>query len=68
MRQFTAVQINETGCDRVLDGKPGMVFIVDAFTNGARGPIAHVRDYRYANDSKPFQIWSIGADGYEVVS
>jgi hypothetical protein len=36
-----------------------MTFIVDHFTRGIRGPIAHLRDYRYPNKWCPFQIWSI---------
>lgn len=63
-------KINAQGVARVLDGKPGMTFVVDCFTDGLRGPVAHVRDYRYPgprNNGEPFQIWSIAADGYELI-
>lgn len=57
------------GARRVLDGKDGMTFIVDCFTKRINSAdlIAHVRDYRFDN-GKGYQIWSIGPDGYEVVS
>lgn len=62
------VKINVKGCADVLDGTPGMTFIVERFTSGAAGKVAHVRDYRYRDlDNYPYQIWCIGGDGYEVV-
>jgi hypothetical protein len=54
---------SDRGVDRVLDGALGMTFVVDRFTDGQAGKVAHVRDYRH----RPFQIWSIPADGYEIV-
>jgi len=53
---------------RVLNGKIGMVFPVDKFTNGVAGPVAHVRDYRYPGDHRDYQIWSIAADSYELIN
>jgi hypothetical protein len=66
----SVVIVNKAGIDRVLRGEPGMTFVVDEFTNGVLGPVAHVRDYRFPPSqlkAKPFQIWSIPFDGYEVV-
>jgi hypothetical protein len=53
---------------RVLNGEVGMTFIVDHFTRGIRGPIAHLRDYRYPNKWCPFRIWSVPVDCYQVVN
>lgn len=47
-----------------------MTFPVDKFTIGVLGPVAHVRDYRFRPTefrAANYQIWSIGADGYEIV-
>lgn len=60
------VKINQEGCFRVLEGRPGMTFIVDHFT-GSTQQVAAVRDYRFPDGHKPFQIWSIGSNGYEMV-
>lgn len=59
----------ELGVARVLDGTAGMTFLVDTFTPGIAGPVAHVRDYRYRRDDvgKEFQIWSLAADQYELL-
>jgi hypothetical protein len=62
------VKLTEAGRARVLDGVAGMTFIVDSFTHGQRGPVAHVRDYRYPGDHYPYQIWSIGVIGYEIIA
>jgi hypothetical protein len=51
------------GVARVGEGALGMTFVVDGFTDGQAGKVAHVRDYR----RRPFQIWSIPADSYEIV-
>lgn len=60
------VILTKDGLDRVLEGKHGMTFLVDAVTQGAAGPVAHVRDYRYGDFSigKHYCIWSIQAYGY----
>lgn len=67
---MTVVKINEIGARRVLNGKAGMSFVVQAFTEATDGrAIAHVKDYRYACGSgRSYQIWSIGPDGYEVIT
>lgn len=62
-------KLTGTGWTRVLNGKAGMTFIVDKFTpdqNGGR--VAHVRDYRWPTSGFPFQIWSLTADQYELVT
>lgn len=52
---------------RVLEGKAGMVFEVDATSFGLSGLVVHVRDHRYTNGGKPYQIWSLGAQDYELI-
>jgi hypothetical protein len=63
--------VGREGLSRVLEGTVGMTFVVDHFTDTVdnRGQIAHVRDYRYSGGplDRPFQIWSIGPEGYERV-
>lgn len=56
------------GIARVLSSEPGMTFLVDKFTNGVRGMVAHVRDYRFPSPTQAYQIWSIPAEGYEIVA
>lgn len=64
----TVARLTEDGVHRVLNGVTGMTFIVDKFTpGGSLGQVAHVRDYRYPGDHRPFQIWSIAAPGYELL-
>jgi hypothetical protein len=61
---------SDRGVARVLDGALGMTFVVESFTDGEAGKVAHVRDYRHAwthHLGRAFQIWSIPADGYEIV-
>lgn len=75
------VKLLPRGLPRVLNGAPGMTFIVDHYTYSSEfevghdmpsysemvRPIAHVRDYRFLQtDGRP-QIWSIGPDGYEPI-
>lgn len=64
------VEITRAGTIRVLDTGPGMTFLVDSFSHSAdgKGYLAHVRDYRHANSSASFQIWSLRAGDYRVVS
>ncbi|MER9652499.1 hypothetical protein NKJ26_03140 [Mesorhizobium sp. M0152] len=63
------VKLNASGLHRVLDGKIGMTFIVDAFTESlSGGNIAHVRDYRYPQEGRPWQIWNIGPEGYDILT
>ncbi len=63
------VRINAIGVLRVLDGEVGMHFIVDHYTQRVDGgdKVAQVRDYRFADNYRGFQLWSIGTAGYEVV-
>lgn len=65
---MTIIKINKNALSRVMDGKAGMTFIVDSFTDtiDKRGKMAHVRDYRY-NILTAFQIWSIRPDAYEII-
>jgi hypothetical protein len=72
MPKMTVARLTKAGATCVLDGEKafeaGMLFVVDNFTSGLMGPVAHLRDYRYGKDNhKGFQTWSVGADGYEVV-
>lgn len=62
------VRLKERGVTKVLDGMPNMTFIVDDFTVGLMGPVAHVRDYRHIRDDGRPQTWSLSADEYEVLS
>jgi hypothetical protein len=67
------VMVNREGAERVLNGSPGMTFLVDSFTRSGDGVtwVAHVRDYRgqYKGfNSKPYQVWSVPQRGYEVVA
>lgn len=66
MSEHIVVKINAAGLPRVVDSVVGMTFIVDSFSDTVddRGKVAHVRDYRCGY---PYQIWSIGPEGYEVV-
>lgn len=63
------VRLTALGVSRVLDGAVGMEFPVDKFTVGSMGPVAHVKDTRRENRSlgRPFAIWSLGFDDYELV-
>lgn len=66
-------KLTEGGLDRVLDGKVGMTFIVDSITENGLRRIARVRDYRYpriinGKRHTDYQIWSIGPDGYQLVT
>lgn len=66
------IKLKKDGLHRVLNGTEGMTFIVDKFTDTVddRGQVAHVRDYRYGPQNQnpiPFQIWSIGSEGYEEI-
>lgn len=68
MTQMIA-RLTPAGVERVLDGAAGMTFIVDAITDGHGGRrIAYVRDYRFKGDYREFQIWSIGPEGYQLVT
>lgn len=60
--------INDKGVGRILDGKVGMTFIVDKFTDTIdnRGQMAHVRDYRFTHFNN-YEIWSIGPEGYSLI-
>jgi hypothetical protein len=62
----TVVKLTNTR--RVLGGTVGMTFIVDKFSDSPHGPVAHVRDYRYHGGHRPFQVWSVPADDYEVIN
>jgi hypothetical protein len=53
---------------RVLNGKAGMVFEVDKTSFGLSGLVVHVRDHRFTNGGKPYQIWSLGAEDYELIN
>ncbi len=61
------IRLLPEGLPRVLNGQVGMTFIVNEFTEGAYGPVAHVRDYRFVSDASKFQVWSLAGDQYEVV-
>lgn len=57
------VMLTRAGEWRVLQGKAGMLFLVDSVTIRPDGGIVrHVRDYRYEQNGKPYQIWSLGPD------
>lgn len=72
----TLVVVKLLNPERVLDGKVGQTFIVDKFTpssqpsKNTRG-VAHVRDYRrgdlFGGIRRPYQIWSLGPNDYEIV-
>jgi hypothetical protein len=64
------VKLTQDGAlQRVLEGKAGMTFIVDKFTNDRYGnpTVAHVRDYRFTNGNALYQIWSLGLGDYVVL-
>lgn len=63
------IRINERGAARVLNGTAGMTFVVERFSDGVAGEVAHVLDYRYPRDDAAggYQCWSIAADGYELL-
>lgn len=62
---MTFIKLLAAGIPRVIKGQEGMIFVVDKFTDGISGQIAHVRDYRY-DGFYGYAIWSIPADGYEI--
>ncbi len=49
---------------RVLNGQPGLCFMVDSWHYDVTKTkiIVHVRDYRYGEPGRPFQIWSMTLD------
>lgn len=59
--------LKESGVQRVLDGKIGMTFIIESFS-GFENRCANVKDYRYPNDVKPYQIWTLPDGGYRLVA
>lgn len=64
----TVVRLNQKGLRRVRNAAVGLTFIVDNFTpDQFGGRVAHIRDYRYPGDHFPWQIWSIPADGYDII-
>lgn len=66
---MTVVRLLEAGLPRILSATVGMTFIVDKFTIGNDGRfIAHIRDYRHSQEHRGFQVWSIGPEGYEIIS
>ena len=64
---MNVAKLTEKGTVRTLDGKAGMTFVVDSFSNSTSGKNAHVRDYRYPNDYAKYQIWTLAPDHYELV-
>lgn len=65
---MVVIKLLKAGCSRVTIPQIGQTFIVDSFTDSPNGKIAHVRDYRYGlMMDRPYQIWSIGPDGYEII-
>ncbi len=65
------VELTEEGVRRVLDGKPGMVFVVDHTTNrlGTHETICHVRDPQ-KTPYQPLgsdQLWTLGPEDYEFL-
>jgi hypothetical protein len=62
-------KLTDKGMVRVLSAAPGMTFVVDRFSEGSRGQVAHVRDYRYPRPDikRDHQIWSLSPDEYELV-
>lgn len=68
------VLLMNQGVQRVLDGKPGMTFIIDSVTETARGGEynVHVRDYRLhgekRNPAEPWCIWTLGPDEYALIN
>ena len=69
--QPTAVRLTRSGLSRVLNATVGQIFLVDHFTPGVGGLVAHVRDFRYPQCERPtvrdFQIWSLGVGDWEPV-
>lgn len=66
-------RLTKDGIDRVLSGEEGMTFIVDKITENGLRRIAHVRDYRFprmvnGEHHADYQIWSIGPEGYQLVT
>lgn len=64
------VNLTPSGAVRVLNGSAGMTFVVDSLTLSGDGKsrVAHVRDYRYPNDFKPYQVWSLSEGDYVEVN
>jgi hypothetical protein len=65
VRAGMTVALTESGArERVLKAEAGMRFPVEKVTRGSAGPVCHVRDDRFDNDSRGYAIWSLGADHY----
>lgn len=62
------IRLNQRGVARVLEGKPGMMFIVENWV-GVNNRCAVVLDYRYprADAVGGFQCWTIEPEGFEIV-
>jgi hypothetical protein len=67
MTTVNVIRLLEGGVSRVLNGMVGLTFLVESFTEGVSGPVAHVRDYRYRSEPSTYQIWSLAADQYELL-
>lgn len=71
--ELKVVKLTSRGEARVLDGKVGMTFIVDSWTQRVNTStpdmvIYHVRDYRYASSMRgPWCIWTLSPGDYELV-
>lgn len=66
---LTVVVLTDKGCKRVNHAEPGLSFIVERFTASAKEGerVAHVRDYRFRDESKAYAIWSLSPDQYQIV-
>ncbi|QNN99776.1 hypothetical protein P67b_00017 [Ruegeria phage Tedan] len=68
---MTVVKLTRGGVSRVMNGEEGMTFLVHEFTDSitdGKLSVAHIRDYRYAVQPLGFQIWSLPAHAFEVIS
>lgn len=64
------VRLTLQGSERVLDGVPGMVFMVNTFSQVPGGQlVVHIKDERlpFQQDGKKYQVWSLGEGDYEMV-
>ena len=61
------VKLLKGGLERIPHSQIGQTFMVEDFTSGQAGDVAHIRDYRFPSKSRDYQVWSLAGDQYEVL-
>ena len=61
------IKLTLEGTSRVLNGETGATFVVDRWLDIAGMRLVDVRDYRYSDRDRPYQVWSLAPRHYELV-